>query len=204
MNNQTNAPTGRRKPALWAGGLVTAVALGAGGVLAGSALAGGPGSSGASGSPGTAATLNAALSSAASPAATTPAVKAHRAAALARLRRLGGMYGQAAFRGQDGTTRTLAFERGTVTSAGSDLVVKAANGTTWTWRYGSDTAVRKAGRKVSRSDLSSGEHVLVAGQITSGNRDARVIIVAAGQRSGASPAPSASSSSATAPPASST
>lgn len=199
MNNQTNAPTGRRQPALWAGGLVTAVVLGAGGVLAGSALAGGPGSSGASSSPGTAATLNAALSSAASPAASTPAVKAHQAAALGRLRRLGGMYGQAAFRGKDGTTRTLAFERGTVTSAGSDLVIKAADGTTWSWQYVSDTAVRKAGQKVSRSDLSSGEHVVVAGQVTSGNRDARVIIVAAGRRSGASPAPSASSSSA--PPA---
>jgi hypothetical protein len=189
MNALTHAFTGHRKSLFWAAGLVMAVLLGVGGTLARSALAGGP-----SGSSGTGATLNAALSSTASPAATTPAAKARRAAALVRLRRLGGMYGQAAFRGKDGTTRTLAFERGTVTSSGSALVVKAANGTTWTWTYTSSTVVRKGGQKASRSDLSGNEHVLVAGQVTSGTRDAQVIIVRTGARSGASPAPSASSS----------
>jgi hypothetical protein len=163
----------RRKSLLVAAALGMAVLVGVGGALAGSALSGG-----SSGSSATAATLNAAVSSAASPAATTPAAKARRAAALVRLRRLGGMYGQASYRAKDGTTRTLAFERGTVTSVSGDLVVKAANGTTLAWHYVSNTAVRKGGRKVSRSDLSTGEHVLVAGPVTSGNRDARVIIVA--------------------------
>ena len=108
------------------------------------------------------------------------------------------MYGQASFRGKDGTTRTLAYERGTVVSAdGSQTtgsaVVKAANGTTLTWKYESDTAVRKGGQKASISDVSTGEHVLVAGPITSGNRDARVIIVAAA-KSSTRPAPSSSGS----------
>ena len=65
-----------------------------------------------------------------------------------------------------------------MTADSGSLVVKAANGTSWTWQYESATAVRKGGQKVSRSDLSAGEHVLVAGPVTSGNRDARVIIVA--------------------------
>jgi hypothetical protein len=190
MNAVTQYFARRRRSVYMAVGLVMAALIGAGGTLAGSAL-----SSASSGSSATAATLNAALSSTTSPAATTPAPKARRATALVRLRRLGGMYGQVSLRGKDGSTRTLAFERGTVTSASGDLVVKAANGTTWTWTYGSDTAVRRAGQKVSRSDLTSGEHVLVAGQVTSGTRDARVVIVAGAKASGPGSTPSASPSS---------
>jgi hypothetical protein len=189
MNALTQHFARRRKTLYVAAGLVMVVLLGIGGALAGSALAGG---SSGSGSAGTAATLNAALSSTTSATATTPAAKARRAAALVRLRRLGGMYGQASFRGKDGTTRTLAYERGTVVSDGSNLVVKAANGTAWTWQYESATAVRQGGQKVSRSDLSTGQHVLVAGPVTSGNRDARVIIIAPAKSS--TPAPSSSGS----------
>jgi hypothetical protein len=175
-----------------AAGLVMVVLLGVGGALAGSALFGGSSSSSGSGSAGTAATLNAALSSSSSATATTAAAKARRAGALVRLRRLGGMYGQASFRGKDGTTRTYAYERGTVTADSGSLVVKAANGTTWTWQYESATAVRQGGQKVSRSNLSTGQHVLVAGPVTSGNRDARVIIIAPAKSSTPAPAPSAS------------
>ena len=110
------------------------------------------------------------------------------------------MYGQVAFRGKDGTTRTLAFERGVITSAGGDLVVKAANGTTWTWQYTSSTVVRKSGAKVSRSDLSSGEHVLLAGPVVSGARDARLIVVAGAKHPATGtpvPSPSASASGST-------
>ncbi len=187
----------RRRPLLVAASLAMVVLLGIGGALAGTALAGG--SSSSSGSSGTAATLNAALSSTPSATATTPATKAAKAAkakragALTRLRRLGGMYGQASFHGKDNTTRTYAYERGTVTSDSGALVVKAANGTTWSWQYESATVVRKAGQKVSQSDLSTGEHVLAAGPVTSGGREARVIIIA-GAKS-ATPAPSSSSSS---------
>jgi hypothetical protein len=193
MNALTQHFARRRKTLYVTAGLVLVVLLGVGGALAGSALS--SASSSSAGSAGTAATLNAALSSSNSTIATTPAAKARRAGALARLRRLGGMYGQASFRGKDGTTRTLAYERGTVVSAdGSQTtgsaVVQAANGTTFTWQYESDTTVRKGGQKASISDVSTGEHVLVAGPITSGNRDARVIIVAAPKSSTPTPAPS--------------
>ena len=182
----------RRRSLIWAIGITIAAALAAGGAIAGSVLAGGsPGGSSAG-----AATLNAALSSAGNATGSTAAGTAPaRAGAIARLRRLGGMYGQVAFRGKDGTTRTLAFERGVVTSAGGDLVVEAANGTTWTWQYTSSTVVRKGGATVSRSDLSSGERVLLAGPVVSGARDARLIVVAAArQPATGTPAPSASAS----------
>ncbi|HEY0718661.1 MAG TPA: hypothetical protein VGD68_13665 [Streptosporangiaceae bacterium] len=197
MNTLSQSLAHRRKSLFVSAGIAAAVLVGTGGALAGSALAGSPQSGGSSSA--TAATLNAAVSSTATSAATTPAAKAHRAAAFTRLRRLGGMYGQASFRGKDGTTRTLAYERGTVVSAGGDLVVKAANGTTLAWQYVSDTAVREGGKKVSRSDLSSGERVLVAGPVVSGNRDARVVIVAGARHSGSStaPAPAPSSSAST-------
>lgn len=190
MNALTQFFARRRKSVYLTVGLVMAALIGVGGALTGAAL-----SSASSGSSATAATLNSAMSSTTGPAATTPAARARRAAALARLRRLGGMYGQASFRGKDGSTRTLAFERGTVTSAGRNLVVKAANGTTMTWNYVSDTTVRQAGQKVSRSNLASGERVLVAGPVTAGSRDARVVIVAKPEASGSGSTPSAAPSS---------
>ncbi len=193
MNALKQSSGRRRNPLFVVAGLVMVVLLGAGGALAVSALTGG--SSPASASSGTAATLNDALSSSPSATATSPAAQAKRAAALVRLRRLGGMYGQATFRGKDGTSRTLAYERGTVVSAdgsqsNGSVVVKAANGTTWTWQYESATTVRKGGQKVSISDIAKGERVLVAGPITSGARDARVVIIAAPKSSTPSPAPS--------------
>lgn len=181
----------RRRSLIWAIGITLAVGLAAGGALAGSALGG------SSGSSPEAATLNAALSSNGNTTGSTPAAKARAGAgAVARLRRLGGMYGEAAFRGKDGTTRTLAFERGVVTSAGADLVVKAANGTTWTWQYTGSTVVRQGGAKVSRSDLSTGEHVLLAGPVVSGARDARLVFIAGATHpaTGTAPTPSPSAS----------
>lgn len=182
-----NAPShyrarNRRTALTWTIAGVTAVALGAGGALAGWQLAGGssPGSAG----PG--ATLNAALSAAGSSATTQHA----RLGAIARLRRLGGMYGQFSVRTKSGATRTITFERGVVTSAGSDLLVKAANGTTWTWQFTPATVVRQGGAKGTRSDLSAGERVIVAGPLAAGARDARLIVVR-GARAGAGAKPSA-------------
>ncbi|HEX3751894.1 MAG TPA: hypothetical protein VHW06_15115 [Streptosporangiaceae bacterium] len=194
MNALTQHFARRRKTLYVTAGLVMAVLLGVGGALAGSALFGSAPSS-SSGSAATAATLNAALSSSPSATATSPAAKARRAAVLVRLRRLGGMYGQASFRGKDGSTVTYAYERGTVVSAdGSQstgsAVVKAANGTTLTWKYESNTVVHKGGQKVSISDVANGEKVLVAGPITAGSRDARVIIIAAPKSTTPAPAPS--------------
>jgi hypothetical protein len=182
-----NAPShyrarNRRTALTWTIAGVTAVALGAGGALAGWQLAGGssPGSAG----PG--ATLNAALSAAGS----SPATRHPGLGAIARLRRLGGMYGQFSVRTKSGATRTITFERGVVTSAGSDLLVKAANGTTWTWQFTPATVVRQGGAKGTRSDLSAGERVIVAGPLAAGARDARLIVVR-GARAGAGAKPSA-------------
>jgi hypothetical protein len=177
----------RRRSLIWAVGITVALLLAAGGALAGSALSGSPGPSPE------AATLNAALSSNGTT-ASAPAGKARaKAGAIARLRRLGGMYGEVTYRGQDSSARTLAFERGVVTSAGSDLVVKAANGTTWTWQFTGSTVVRKGGAKVSRSDLASGEHVLLAGPVVSGARDARLVFIAGARHpAGTAPTPSPS------------
>ena len=204
----------RRHPLGWTAGLVAAVALAAGGIVAGISLAGhsSPAAStsaaaGSTGGPGTqAAALNTALNSADHPgtlaltsssaaagvagasaagAATTAhpcaaALKAARAArqaghpAVARAARtaagprcrwlrhrivrvalLRGIDGQFTFRGKGGTIRTLAFERGVVQSlSGSDVVVRAADGTTWTWDLVSNTVVRENGSKTSQSALA--------------------------------------------------
>jgi hypothetical protein len=186
MNALSHCRARNRRTALtWTIGGVTAVVLGAGGALAGSQLAGGS-SPGSPGSAGPGATLNAALSAAGSSAATPhPGL-----GAIARLRRLGGMYGQFSVRTKSGASRTITFERGVVTSAGSDLLVKAANGTTWTWRFTPATVVRQRGAKGTRSDLSAGERVIVAGQLAAGARDARLIVVR-GARAGAGARPSA-------------
>jgi hypothetical protein len=107
---------------------------------------------------------------------------------LARLRRLGGMYGQYTFQAKTGS-RTLAFERGTVTSVtSSDVVVRAANGTTWTWQLTGSSVVREHGTKQSPSTLAQGQAVLAAGPVTSGARDARVIVIRSAGTTAKSPA----------------
>jgi hypothetical protein len=109
---------------------------------------------------------------------------------LRRLRRTGGEYGQFTFRAKSGT-KTLAFERGTVESAGaSSVVVKAADGTTETWQLTSTTVVRSGGQKVAASKLASGDQVFVGGPVVNGARDARLAVIRP-----ASPAPTGSSGS---------
>jgi hypothetical protein len=102
------------------------------------------------------------------------------------------MYGQFSVRTKGGATRTITFERGVITSAGSGLLVKAANGTTWTWQFTPATVVRKGGAKGTRSDLSAGEHVIVAGPLAAGTRDARLIVVRGAKAAGAKKSASAS------------
>lgn len=248
----------RRHRLSWTVGLVAAVALAAGGIVAGislaghsSAAAGTSVAAGSSGGPGTqAAALNTALNSADNPgtlaltsssaaagvtgastagAATTahPCAAARKAARAARkaghpavaraarkaagprcreLRRrifhvvlLRGIDGQFTFRGKGGTVRTLAFERGVVQSvSGSDVVVRAADGTTWTWDLVSNTVVRENGSKTSQSALATGEPVWVGGPVLSGVRDARLVVIKppSGPSASSSPSPAASSGSA--------
>jgi hypothetical protein len=121
------------------------------------------------------AVLNSALSTAASTSATVPARRVR--SALARLRRLGGVDGEVTFHGKDGY-RTLAFERGTITSvSGSNVVIKAPNGTTWTWAIVSDTVVRQGGKKTATSALAPGELAFAGGPVVSGDKDARLIVI---------------------------
>jgi hypothetical protein len=72
----------------------------------------------------------------------------------------------------------MAFERGSVQSiSGSSVVVKAADGTVWTWHVGKATRIVKAGLRVGPSALASGQRVFVVGQLTSGSDDARRVVI---------------------------
>ena len=92
---------------------------------------------------------------------------------------LRGVDGQFAFRTAAGAIRTLAYERGVIesVSGGSSIVVRAADGTTWTWDLVGNTVVRDPGGKISESTLAVGEPVWVGGPVVSGAKDARLIFV---------------------------
>jgi hypothetical protein len=109
---------------------------------------------------------------------------ARRAAAvcrgrLGRLRLLlRGEHGQVTYRAKDGTSKTLAFERGKVTAvSGTAVTVAAADGTTWTWHLVSDSVVRRGGQKVSASSLAAGQQVFAGGPVLNGTDDARLIVI---------------------------
>lgn len=145
--------------------------------------------SAASGRAGQAAVLNSALADASSAYSTAPGTPGHpRAAArrvalrrlrraLVRLRRLGGMYGQYSFETRKGP-RTLAFERGTVSSvAGADVSVRAADGTTWTWVLTGASVVRRGGARTQATALAAGQRVFTVGVVSGGKRGARLIVI---------------------------
>jgi len=118
---------------------------------------------------------------------------------LVRVALLRGVDGQFTFRGKNGDLRTLAFERGIVQSvSGSNVVVRATDGTTWTWVLVSDTVVRESGNKIAASALAAGEPVWVGGPVVSGAKDARLVVIrppsGSSVSSSPSPAPSASGS----------
>lgn len=96
---------------------------------------------------------------------------------LARLRLLGGMHGEFTFGTKKGS-RTLAFERGKVQSVtGNTVVIRATDGTTWTWLLTSKSVVRDKGSKVAATALSAGESVFAGGQVQAGAKDARLIVI---------------------------
>jgi hypothetical protein len=185
----------RRRALRWGAGISAAVLLGAGGAMAGLQLAG-HASVPANSTQATA--LNNALSPAGSAACRAAAGSSSGGQAsgqagqpgqagqarlrchphrLRLLRLVRGMYGEVAFYTQHGT-ETLAFERGTIESvSGGSVVVRARNGTTWTWSLASDSIIRKQGRAATSSDLSRGERVFVGGQVTGGTRDIRLILI---------------------------
>ena len=118
---------------------------------------------------------------------------------IARVALLRGIDGQFTFRGQGGTIRTLAFERGVVQSlSGSNVVVLAADGTTWTWDLVGNTVVRENGSKTSQSALATGDPVWVGGPVLSGVRNARLVVIrppSGAAPPGAAPSGAAASSS---------
>ena len=96
---------------------------------------------------------------------------------LRRLRLLGGMHGEFTFETKSGP-RTIAYERGVIESvSGSNVIVQAKDGTTWTWVLGSSTTIRQGGQKSTTSALSDGEHVFAGGSVISGGYDAKLIVV---------------------------
>lgn len=185
MNIKSDMPVRHGRLIRWAIGVTLAGALAGGGI----AMALGDSSASAAGQAASNAQLNALLSASGASAsgaalsgtsaATGPGAGLGRVRALRRLHVLGGMYGSFTFRTKSGD-ETLAFERGTIESVGSsDIVVRAADGTTMTWLFVSDTVVRDHG-KSSTSDLSDGQLIFVGGPVTSGARDARLIVVRTG------------------------
>jgi hypothetical protein len=110
---------------------------------------------------------------------------------LRRIRALGGIHGQFTFETKTGA-RTIAYERGVIRSvSGSDVVVQAKDGTTWTWVLGTSTVIREKGKRVAASALSDGENVFAGGPVVSGAYDARLIVIRAS--SGSSPGPATGS-----------
>lgn len=94
---------------------------------------------------------------------------------LARLALVGGAHGTVTFQTKTGP-KTIAVERGTIQSASSSAItVLAKDGTTWTWDLTTSTVVREAGSVVTQDKLSTGDQVLVGGQVVSGVNDARLI-----------------------------
>lgn len=106
--------------------------------------------------------------------------------ALGRLRFVGGLHGTFTFKTKKGIV-TLAYERGVIESvSGSNVVVKAADGTTWTWVLESNTVIRQGGKKASSSALSDGQQLFAGGPVVNGTYQARLLVVRA---SSASPSP---------------
>jgi hypothetical protein len=187
-------PKGTKPPSKrlrWTAGISAAVLLGAGGTIAGLQLAGN-GSSPAMANAAQATALNNELSSNGSASSCQPASGSSGSSGsssssqtgktrchprhLHLLRLVRGMYGQVAFHTSSGT-ETLAFERGVIESVGGGhVVVRARNGTTWTWSLTSDSVVRKDG-KSSTSALAKGELVFVGGQATGTTKDIRLILI---------------------------
>jgi hypothetical protein len=146
----------------------------AGGGITLAAVSGGGTAAAGSASSAQAAALNTALGDAAGNSAVPPA---RIRWALGRLRHLGGVDGTATFHNKTGF-HTISFQRGIIQSvSGSNVVIKAADGTTWAWHIVSDTVVRKDGSKTTTSALSAGETVFAGGPVVSGTRDARLIVI---------------------------
>ena len=155
----------------WAIGLGAAIAL-AGVSVLGLTLSGGSGG-------GTAQAAGAVLTGNAAAAAgrgSSGATLKPREARLALLLRR-AMHGQITVASKKGP-KTIAFERGTVQSVSGDaLIVKAADGVTWTWQVGSDTRIFLARHRAGAGVLAAGQRVAVVGLVTGGTDQARRVLI---------------------------
>jgi hypothetical protein len=157
----------------WGAGVTLAGLLAGGGIAW--AVTGSGGTSAAAQSAASASASNAQLNALLSASGTAGTV-GHPLLHLRHLRGLGGMYGSFTYATKSGD-ETLAFERGTIESvSGSNIVVRAADGTTTAWQLVSDTVVRDHG-KSDTAELASGQLVFVGGPVVSGARDARLIVI---------------------------
>jgi hypothetical protein len=87
------------------------------------------------------------------------------------------LHGQITIETKNGP-KTLAFERGAVQSvSGNSLVIRAADGTVWTWNLSSATRVIKAWQRVGASALAAGQRVLVLGEVSAGSDQARRVLI---------------------------
>jgi len=171
-------PAGSRKKRFlrWGAGITLAGFLVGGGVAFALSGSGTPAASTAESAK--AAVLNSAFSTVGSNAASVPLPRIRWA--LARLRALGGVYGEFTYHNASGF-HTLAFERGTIISvSGSDLVVRAPDGTVYTWLIVGNTVVRQNGSRTTTNALADGETVFTGGPVVNGARDARLIVIRAG------------------------
>lgn len=191
----------RKRPGPRVAALIAACAVVAGGAFAVTEAVsrGGPGTpvaaaTGSAATPvtgltGQAAVLNGALADASfASAVPTGAAADHETAAarqalrrlrraIARLRALGGMYGQYTFQTREGP-RTLAFERGAIISiAGADVTVRASNGAIWTWTLTGSSVVRQDGTREPATALAPGKQVFAAGSVSGATRDAVLIVI---------------------------
>jgi hypothetical protein len=200
----SSSPPRKKQMFRWGAGVTLAGVL-AGGLVA-LALSGGsaPATSAASTGSGSSQVQGAALNSALSTASSTTSIPVARVRwALARLRLLGGVHGEFTFHNKTGF-HTLAFERGAIQSVnGSDFVVRAPDGTAWTWVIVSNTAVRENGSKTTTNALATGDLVFVGGPVVNGAMDARLIVIrpsgSGSSGSGSSSSGSSSSSSVSGP-----
>ena len=137
-------------------------------------------------------TLNSLIDTASSTSATASPPRIRWA--LGRLRALGGVDGQFTYHNKTGF-HTLAFQRGTIQSVNSaDVVVKAPDGTIWTWLIVGDTVVRQNGAKTTTKALTIGQAVFAGGPVVSGSKDARLIVIRPASAGSGSPSPSPSGS----------
>jgi hypothetical protein len=178
----------------WGAGITLAGFLAGGGVALAATSGSGASAAGTTAST-QAAALSSSLNTASSTSATVPPARVRWA--LARLRRIGGVDGVLTYHNKKGF-HTVAFERGTIQSvSGSDVVIKAPDGTTWSWTVVSDTVVRKGGSKTTTSALSAGELVFAGGPVVSGAKDARLIVVRMPRSSTSAPSPTSTPSGST-------